>query len=892
MEVNEESTRSDSGVTPEAPAEDVGSEAMKAAIAHDLFGDIATPLRVGRYQVREALGEGGMGVVYSAWDESLGRAVALKLLSAKSGKADRRRTRMMREAQALAKLSHPNVVQVYEVGVHDEDVFVAMELVEGLTLREWVQQSERSTREIEDVFAQAGTGLSAAHQRDLVHRDFKPSNVIVGSDGRVRVVDFGLAYGPGLGTESVEPDGTPTPSGRLTRTGAVMGTPAYMAPEQLRGEVADARADQFSFCVSLFEALTGSRPYPYTELRDDPTNANVANWGSVPRRWRRPLQRGLAIDPGLRWPKMDALLKALERGRGWRRQAPWLATAGGVGLVLWAPWSTEISDPCEDFPASPVGWNDIRAERVGAAFSATGAPFAEDVWASARGNIESFTKQWSETREKVCRSNPPPEALACLTRAETVLEAVLAQYESVNPSNVGAVHPLSTLLESPGSCSEHAKQAFFADVAPAQLSGLTKARAQLAATRADAALATLEDLADDPQLQTTDAIAEVFRLRSQGHAIQADNEAAIADLAHSLREASGPFVHAQSLVSWIRLLVELERYESARDGLKLLEPSVSESSPASLRADVLELQATLLPTPAEPSVTLLEAALRLRLAAGDEVAASRTRMAIANTLSESDDPKIVARGEQVLREIATERKQTLGAAHPAYAVSLFNLAVFLADEQYDWGAAERLLREADEIEGRALDIDAPARARTRLKLGEVLIRLDRLDEAKTMLDSAWARLRSLPPTHSDHVAGRTLLASFTLNQGDYPASLKHHRALEQIANSLFIQQNIAYLCVQLGQTRGAALAVARARVLTADAADMDDATRELLELYFRAVDAQVAHLEGRPASSLEIIEQIESAAASYQAPDDRPDLAAQLELLQPELDALRGTLSP
>lgn len=891
MEVKQESTRSDSGATPEAPAEDVGSEAMKAAIGHDLFGDIATPLRIGRYEVREALGEGGMGVVYSAWDETLGRAVALKLLSAKSGKADRRRTRMMREAQALAKLSHPNVVQVYEVGVHDEDVFVAMELVDGLTLREWAQQSKRSTREIEDVFTQAGTGLSAAHQRDLVHRDFKPSNVIVGSDGRVRVVDFGLAYGPGLGTESVEPDGKSTTSGRLTRTGAVMGTPAYMAPEQLRGEVADARADQFSFCVSLFEALTGSRPYRYAELRDDPTNANVADWGAVPRMWRGPLRRGLSVDPGIRWPNMDALLQALQRRRAWWRRAPWLA-AGGAGLVLWAPWSTGVRDACEDFPASPVGWDDTRAERVGTAFAATGAPFAADVWRSARGNIEAFAKQWSETREKVCRSNPSPEALACLTRAQTVFEAVLAEYQSVNTANVGGVHPLSTLLESPSSCSDHGELAFSAEVAPARLSGLTRARAQLAATRADAALATLEGLADDPQLQTTDAIAEVFRLRSQGHAILANNEAAMEDLARSLREASGPVVRARSLVAWVRLLVELERYESARDGLKLLEPSVSEDSPASLRAEVLELRAALMPTPEEPALKLLEEALRLRLAAGDEVGASRTRMATANTLSEADDPQTVARGEQLLRQISTERRQTLGVRHPAYAVTLFNLAVFLADAQRDWDSAERLLREADEIESRALDIDAPARARTRLKLGEMLIRLGRLDEAETMLDSAWARLSSLPPTHSDHIAGRTLLASFTLTRGDYAASLGHHRALAQSADDLFVQQNIAYLCVQLGQARGAALAVARARVLAADTAEIDDSTRELIGLYFRAVDAQVAHLEGRPAGSLETIEQIEAAAAAYEVPEGRPDLAAQLELLQPELDALRESLAP
>ncbi|MBV1858754.1 MAG: serine/threonine protein kinase, partial [Nannocystaceae bacterium] len=502
MEVKDDSTSSDSSLSPDMPAQDVGSEAMKAAIASDLFGEVATPLRIGRYDVREALGHGGMGVVYSAWDDSLGRAVALKLLSNSSGTSQRRRARMTREAQALAKLSHPNVVQVYEVGKHDDNVFVAMELVEGLTLREWIGQSKRSEREIEEVFTQAGTGLYAAHQRDLVHRDFKPSNVIVGSDGRVRVVDFGLAYGPGLGTESAEPDREGTTSGRLTRTGAAMGTPAYMAPEQFRGEVADARADQFSFCVSLFESLTGSRPYRHADLRDDPADADVAGWGSVPRMWRGPLRRGLSIVPADRWPSMEALLKALRRRRIWWRRASWLA-AGGVGFVLWSQFSGDPVDPCDEVPTIPAGWSEGRAEDIASSFAATNAPFAADVWTSARSNIESFATDWTNTRQEICRSSPSTEALACLERAQTVLAAVLSEYQGVDVSNVGTVHPLSTLLESPNSCAESTDMSMFAELGADQLAILARAKAQLVATRSDAALATLNGLADDPQLEGT-----------------------------------------------------------------------------------------------------------------------------------------------------------------------------------------------------------------------------------------------------------------------------------------------------------------------------------------------------------------------------------------------------
>ncbi|MGH1348641.1 MAG: protein kinase domain-containing protein [Nannocystales bacterium] len=889
--MKQDSTRSDSGLSPEAPPQDVGSEAMKAAIASDLFGDIAAPLRVGRYDVREVLGQGGMGVVYSAWDESLGRAVALKLLSATSGTSDRRRARMMREAQALAKLSHPNVVQIYEVGTHDDDVFVAMELVDGLTLREWARQSDRSTREIEGVFTQAASGLSAAHQRDLVHRDFKPSNVIVGSDGRVRVVDFGLAYGPGLGTESAEPSGTSSTSAKLTHTGAVLGTPAYMAPEQFRGEVADARADQFSFCVSLFEALTGGRPYRYADLRDDPAAAKVDGWASVPRMWRSALRRGLSIGPAERWPTVDALVDAMNRGRARWRRGPWLA-AGGVGLVLWAPWSGGPSDPCEAVPVAPAGWNEERASSLAASFTATGAPFAADVWATARSNIESFAAEWTETRNEVCRVQPSADTLACLDRAQTVLSAVLAEYQQVNATTVGSIHPLSALLESPASCLDPEKGAFSSEVNPDQLALLARARAELAATRPDAALATLDRLAEDPDLKDTDAIAEVFRLRSQGHATRADTDAALADLARSLQEASSPVVRSRSLVAWVRLLADQERTESAVDGLRLLEPAVSAESPASLRADVLELRARLHASTLNQTMTLLEDALRLRISAGDERRATQTRLAIANGLSQAEDPDSIARGEALLRDVMAERRLSLGDQHPEYAVSLSNLGAYVADVRLDWDEAQQLLAQADRIAGRSLGTDAPARARTRLKLGEVLIRLGRLDEAETMLDSAWARLQSLPETHTDHIAGRTLLASFTLNRGDFATSLEHHRVLETLApDDVFIQQNIAYLSGQLGNATDAETAVARARALATVSPDLDPPTRALLELYFRTIDAQVARLRDQSDAARTILKEIEAAAAAYEVPDDRPDLAAQLELLQPEIETVRDELS-
>ncbi|MCA9686497.1 MAG: serine/threonine protein kinase, partial [Myxococcales bacterium] len=212
--------------------------------------DLPRPQEIGHYTVIGTLGAGGMGVVYVAHDRRLDRRVALKLLR-RADAGETARARLLREAQAMARLSHPHVVAVHEVGTHDNQVFLAMEFVGGSNLRAWLNMRPRSWREIVAVFLQAGSGLVAAHEAGLIHRDFKPDNVLVGDDGRVRVADFGLAHG----RQNQEPtpisfDSNITLDKPLTETGAVLGTPAYMALEQHLGRKVDARCDQFSFCVA------------------------------------------------------------------------------------------------------------------------------------------------------------------------------------------------------------------------------------------------------------------------------------------------------------------------------------------------------------------------------------------------------------------------------------------------------------------------------------------------------------------------------------------------------------------------------------------------------------------------------------------------------------------
>ena len=284
--------------------------------------------QLGRYVLLERIGMGGMGEVYSAHDSELERKVALKLLHPDTAKANDSLgpLRVLREAQAMARLSHPNVVAIYDVGTFEDHVFIAMEYVAGRTLRHWLKEADRDWRQIVENFVEAGRGLGAAHAASVLHRDFKPENVLVGNDGRCRVLDFGLARANERDADATEIDVSSLTVSKakklaleLSRSGAMVGTPAYMSPEQLLGQSLDARADQFSFCVSLYEALYGERPFAGENLgvlMGEVIAGKVKRpRGSkkVPPALRKVLLRGLRPKPGQRYPSMDALLSELQR---------------------------------------------------------------------------------------------------------------------------------------------------------------------------------------------------------------------------------------------------------------------------------------------------------------------------------------------------------------------------------------------------------------------------------------------------------------------------------------------------------------------------------------------------------------------------------------------------
>ncbi len=310
------------------PLSSLAFEGQRAQVFDALFERAVHPQTFGRYVILDSLGEGGMGIVLRAFDRELDRPIALKVL--REDLDEQYSARLRREAQAMAKLSHPNVVQVYEVGQVQGRTFVAMELIKGKSADQWIKQQPRpGWRSCVEMFMQLGQGLAAAHTKGLVHRDFKPSNAIIDQEGRARVLDFGLARsgheGPSGDCPRPEswPESEPLELGALetslTRTGAILGTPAYMPLEQIIGLEADPRSDQFSFCVSLYEAVYGERPFKGRtlcelafaleagEVRPAPPGNNA------PVALRTALLRGLSSAPDERWPSMNALLEELER---------------------------------------------------------------------------------------------------------------------------------------------------------------------------------------------------------------------------------------------------------------------------------------------------------------------------------------------------------------------------------------------------------------------------------------------------------------------------------------------------------------------------------------------------------------------------------------------------
>ncbi|MCX4244019.1 serine/threonine-protein kinase [Paraliomyxa miuraensis] len=771
----------------------VGWQVAKQSIHQALFPDVgAEPSRVGRFELLRRLGRGGMGEVFVAYDDRLDRRVAIKLLLREHAANDHARERLLREAQVLARLSHPNVVQIHEAGIHEGQVYLVMELVDGITLREWMEQAPEGTKvrpwsEVVPVMIEAGRGLAAAHAQGLMHRDFKPDNVLVGNDGRVRVLDFGLAR-PGVDesasssavsvddptavsmrAESVAGSGSRPGSGsgsrrgivQLTEPGRVVGTLAYMSPEQLTATPLDARSDQYGFCVTLYEALYGERPFngrsfaaylmAVTQGRlEEPTTRSL-----VPRWLRAVVRRGLSVAPDDRFADMNALLRELSRPRGRGRRIA--VVAGGlllggatVGSMLSSP-----EQPCAQADAELAAqWDDHARARVRTSFAAAepsyGADAAERVIAALDGRVDAWRAEQRDACEDTrVRQTHPVDVLArrtaCIERNTADLRALL---HALPDADAGVVeHGLDMVegLPQPVRCQDLDALGPQApedpEVVRATREALATARVTRRAGRDDEARAFADEARTRAEATGygpvhAEALVESARVRlASPH--QEDKDAALDMLWQALDLAELHEHRELSFEIWLELLSEDDsrgRHDRARLWARRAEIA-RQRNPGeprrrlelAARRGVAELRAG--------EATASERILRQGLEAAETESSSELQRAqlleaLGNTLRRAgrtnDALEAYDQAEQLWRD-------ALGPGHPYLARHDYNQGLLLTDLGHVDAARQRLERART----RWIELYG---ART-LLVGRSELALAQLDQLTGALDDALAHAR-------------------------------------------------------------------------------------------------------------------------------------------------------
>jgi tetratricopeptide (TPR) repeat protein/predicted Ser/Thr protein kinase len=572
-------------------------------------GPLRSGTHVGRYVVLERVGAGGMGSVYAAYDPQLDRRVALKLLHA--GPRPQSRERLLAEAQAMARLHHPNVVVVHDVGVADGAAFVAMEYVDGQTLGRWREAAKRSVPEVLRAFVAAGRGLAAAHRAGLIHRDFKPANVLVAQDGRVLVTDFGLAQPP----STREPDSLGVEPERTEPSG-LHGTPAYMAPEQFAQQEIDARTDQFGFCVALHEALYGERPFRAESLVElaqvvlagDPVR--VPRGRGVPVRVGRALERGLRRAPAERWPSMEALLGAIDPDRRRRRgMRAVVVGALALGAVLWARAEPRMPEGCRE-PRDAI-WSESARAQAQQAFAAVEADAA--YWDPAARALDGYLGRFDALRQEVCEQHARGSideasayaTLACLHDQQVEIQALTELWARADREVAEGAMQTVTRLPAARTCehgrSPEKRTSDEPALDPEELARLRRARAHAMvrsmAGRYDEAEAIVDAvLPVGAATPRTGVVADLLRLRAFAYHDRGDIDRAEDEYWRSLAVALAAEDHvaATHTWSWLIMLRGLERGQPSL-ALQWVPLALQQAGPdPTLRCAIFLHQATVL----------------------------------------------------------------------------------------------------------------------------------------------------------------------------------------------------------------------------------------------------------------------------------------------------------
>ncbi len=756
----------------------------------------------GRYVLIEEIGRGAMGRVLRAYDPKLQREVALKEVRHDALDADAT-SRLVAEARAMAKLSHPHVVAVYDVEELDDDqVVLVMEFVAGQTLGAWRREQDRQWLAVVEHFIPAGRGLAAAHAAGLLHRDFKPDNVLVSEQGVVKVTDFGLAKRPGgeateSSLESVSSAET------LTEAGTVLGTPRYMAPEQHDGSTLTAAADQYAFSVALWESLCGEPPFSGASMALD-KYSGPPQWprSGVPQSVVQAVERGLAPAPEDRWPSMEALLEALAWDPVRRRARGILAVAGlgivGISGVSYGAWAGVQAERCSGGQEQLAGaWDASRREAVDEAMEAIDRPYAEGARVRTLAALDGYSTDWIAAHTETCEattirgeqsSDMMDLRMACLQRAAQDLDAAVDVLVQADAEVVQRAHRITGGLPPLSRCAD--TEALTADVEPplpAEAEAVGKARARLTQARALLHAGRYEDaqraVEDAKTIQLSveyGPLATEVALR-EGVVLQDLGEYDAAEAALNEAVRSGAKWHQWEVMSMAAtdliflvggLQKDVERaleHRAVAQGLVEGNPRAEAAFRNNLAA-VFDVQGRY-----PEAETEYRAAIALyRTIYGPEhqsVAGSRDNLGLVLEAQGN-----FAEAEAEHRAVIALFETALGPDHPDVAPSRSNLALAL-ESQGKYAEAEAELRTAVATLEAAPGPDHPEVAGPRGNLAAVLHAQNKYAEAEAEHRAAIAALAAaLGPDHLDVATARSNLAVMLLDQEEYGEAEAEHRA--------------------------------------------------------------------------------------------------------------------
>ena len=797
------------------------------------LSSLSKGMEFGRYKIVRRIGSGGMGTVYSAFDPTLDRTVALKVLHDKveSGDAEQR---LLREAQAMARLSHPNVVTVHDAGMKDDRPYVAMEFVEGSDLRTWLKREQRSWREIVDQFLAAGDGLAAAHAAGLIHRDFKPGNVMVGNDGRVRVTDFGLARAaevgdwetlersietlamPAADAESSSPLETP-----LTQAGTVLGTPAYMAPEQALEGRADHRSDQYAFCVSLYVALFGKHPLgEFSNLPEFVAQLESKDVSppppdhQVPGRIVDAIMKGLSRSPDQRFPTMDALLEALRFDPAQRRKR-WLlaatavvAVAAVVGIVSYSVYRRQLCAGGESQVAAV--WNADRRAELEERFVSVAEGLGGEAVAAVATRLDDYTDRWSTVHREACIATrirgEHSEALldrqmACLRRrlreADHLLSRLAAGGRDLATSALDAVVGLdlpevcadsTALVERLPLPEDEATRAALDELEDS----LAAANAEKLAGDYQTALERLAELAPQArELGYPPTLAEVMILKGFVEAELGQGE----DAERSLREAFGAAEQgrddragavAASNLMWVTGYLQ-GRFEEADRWSDLAQAKIERlGGDETVAADYADSRAGVLIQAGRhrEAIEMQEHAIELhsRIYGPESLDAAMAMTTMGHALSSIGDYRSAV--EYYEKSLALKEAQ-VGPDHPTLGFTATSLSQAYAGLG-EYEKAAELSRRALAILEKAFGPDDPQLAISLNNLAYSLEGLERYDDARAMHERSIEIVsRSWGPEHPQIAISLLNLSSLEKRAEDYQAALDASRRAGEILTATY-----------------------------------------------------------------------------------------------------------